>query len=69
MYGYARLDRNRNEVIREKVGGALIEDKIRETRPRWFGHVKRRSGKVPMRMGEKINISWCRRGRGHPNKS
>jgi len=37
-----RLDRITNELIREKERVAPIEDKMREIRLRWFGHVKRR---------------------------
>ena len=37
-----RLDRIRNETIRRKVGVAPIEEKMRESRLRWFGHVCRR---------------------------
>jgi len=40
MCGYIRLDRIRNEVNRENVGVAPIEDKMRGTRLKWFGHVK-----------------------------
>jgi len=36
MCGYIRLDKLKNMVIREKVGVALIEDKIKETTLRWF---------------------------------
>jgi len=36
MCGYARMDKIRNEVIREKVGVAPIEHKMKETRLRWF---------------------------------
>ncbi|EXB44844.1 hypothetical protein L484_026425 [Morus notabilis] len=36
------MDSIRNEVIRSKVGVAPIEDKIREGRLRWYGHVQRR---------------------------
>jgi len=43
MCGYTRLDRIRNVVIRDQVRVALLEDKLREIRLRWFGHVKRRS--------------------------
>ena len=43
MCGYTRLYRIRNVVIRERVGVTLLEDKLRETRLRWFGHVMRRS--------------------------
>ena len=39
MCGYTRLDRIRNVVIRERVGVAPLEDTLRETRLRWFGHV------------------------------
>ena len=34
MYGYTRVDRIRNEGIRDMVKVAPIEDKIRETRLR-----------------------------------
>jgi len=43
MCSYTRLDRVRNAVIREKVGVAPLEQKIRESRLRWFEHVKKRS--------------------------
>ena len=46
MCGYMRLDRIRNEVIRDQVEIAPIEDKMMdkmmETRLRWFDHVKRK---------------------------
>ena len=54
MCGFTRLDRIRNEVIREKVGVALIEEKLRETRLRWFGHVKRRSENEPVRSWNEV---------------
>jgi len=41
MCGHTRLDKIKNVVIRERVGVAPLEDKLRETRLRWFGHVKR----------------------------
>jgi len=34
MCGYTKLDRIRNVVIREKIGVAPIEDKMRESRLR-----------------------------------
>ena len=42
MSRYIRKDKLRNDCIREKVGVALIEEKMTKTRLRWFGHVQRR---------------------------
>ena len=64
MCGYTRLDRIRNVVIRERVGVAPIEDKLRETRLRWFGHVKRRSVSASLRRCETIDSLQHKRGRG-----
>ena len=69
MCGYTRLDRIRNVLIRERVGVAPLEDTLRETRLRWFEHVKRRSVNAPVRRCEAINLLRCRRGRGQPKKS
>ena len=46
-----------------------IEDKLREVRLRWFGHVKRRSADAPMRRCERINVPNGKRGKGQPKKS
>jgi len=67
--GYTRLDRIRNVVIRERVGVAPLEDKLRETRLRWFRHVKRRSVSAPVRSSKVIEFLQCRRGRGRPKTS
>ena len=64
MCGYSRMDRISNGVIRDLVKVAPIEDKIRETRFRWFGHVKRRSVDAPVRRSEMIDIPSGKRGRG-----
>ena len=63
MYVYTRLDRIRNEVIMEKVGVVPIEEKLRETRLRWFRHVKRRSVNAAVRRCETIKLIHYRRGR------
>ena len=68
MCGYTRMDKISNGVIRDLVKVAPIEDKMRETRLRWFGHVKR-SVDAPVRRCEMINISKGKRGRGQPKKS
>mgnify|MGYP007039560898 CR=1 FL=1 len=69
MRGYIRIDRIRNDVIRDIVKVASIEDKMRETRLRWYGYMKRRSVDAPMRRGKRINIPNGRRGRGRSKKS
>ena len=42
--GVTRLDRVPNETIRLVMGVAPIQEKIRERRLRWYGHVKRSPG-------------------------
>jgi len=64
MCEFTRLDKIRNEVIREKVRVAPIEEKLRETRFIWFGQVKRRGVNAPMQRCEAINLIHCRRGGG-----
>jgi len=64
MCSYTRLDRIRSVVIRERVGIAPLEDKLRETRLRWFGHVKRRSIDALLTRCDAINFVHYRRGRG-----
>jgi len=69
MCGYPRLDRTRNVTLREKVGVAPIEEKMRETRLRWFRHVKRTSVNASVRRCKTIDLRHCRRGRGRPKTS
>jgi len=38
MYDNTLRDKIRNEDIRNKIGVASIEKKMRENRLRWFGH-------------------------------
>ena len=64
MCGYTRIDRIRNGVIGGLVKVAPIGDKMRETRLRWFGYVKRRRVDAPVRRCERINIPEGKRGRG-----
>jgi len=68
MCNYTRMDKIRNEVIREKVRVAPLEHKMRETRLRWFEHVKRRSEDASVRRCERMTLTDCRRGRGRPKK-
>ena len=66
MCGKTRKDRIRNEYIRETVGVAHIEDKLRENRLRWFSHVQRRPVDAPVRKSDKIVVPGMVRGRGRP---
>jgi len=69
MCDFTRLDRVRNVAIRERVGVAPVEEKLRDTRLRWFEHVKRRCVNAPVRRYEKISLSHYRRGRDRPKMS
>jgi len=66
---YTRLDKIRNEVIRGKIEVASIEDKMRETKLRWFGHIRRRSRSALVRRCEMIEYPEYRRSRRRPKKS
>ena len=41
-------DKVRNEDIRTKIGVASIEEKMRENRLQWFGHMRRRPTDAPV---------------------
>ncbi|KAL6565419.1 hypothetical protein OROHE_004474 [Orobanche hederae] len=69
MCGHTKKDRLRNEVIREKVRVASIEDKMMENRLRWFGHVRRRPVDAPVRRLESWGTSNIVKGRGRPKKT
>ena len=56
IYGHTRKDRVRNDDIRERVGVALIEEKLVQHRLRWFGNIGR------IKRAENV-----KRGRGRPN--
>ncbi|KAL6505368.1 hypothetical protein OROGR_025185 [Orobanche gracilis] len=69
MCGHTKKDRLRNEVIREKVRVASIEDKMMENRLRWFGHVRRRPVDAPVRRLESWRTINIVKGRGRPKKT
>ena len=66
MCGHTRLDKIRNECIRQKVHVAPIGDKIREGRLRWFGHVHRRPSDAPVRKCDNLIVKIKKNGRGRP---
>ncbi|XP_070033041.1 uncharacterized protein [Nicotiana tomentosiformis] len=68
MCEHIKLDRIRNEVIRDKVCVAPVEDKMWEARIRWFSHVRRRNTDAPVRRCERLTVEGLQRGRGRPKK-
>ncbi|PKA58339.1 ataxia telangiectasia mutated family protein [Apostasia shenzhenica] len=52
----------------EKGGIAPIEDKLRESRLRWFGHINRRSIEAPVRKIELLDLAHVQKGRGRQKK-
>ncbi|XP_070056472.1 uncharacterized protein [Nicotiana tomentosiformis] len=63
-----RRDKIKNEAIRDRVRVASVDDKIWESRLRWFRHVKRRSIDAPVRRCERLAMESLRRGQGRPKK-
>ncbi|WAH45030.1 hypothetical protein NZD89_29235 (plasmid) [Alicyclobacillus fastidiosus] len=64
MCGHIRKDKIRNKVIRNKIGVVPIEEKVRDTRLRWFGHVRRRPKDAPVRRVDEIEQLIKKRSRG-----
>ena len=58
---YYQRDKERNENIRTEIGVASIEEKMRENRLRWFGHVRRRPTDAPVRRVKRINLGQVKR--------
>jgi len=69
MCGHMRFDKIKNKVIRGKRGATSIDDKIRETRLRWFNHIRRRNMDALVRRCEKIDRPNHIRSRDKPKKS
>lgn len=45
MCGVTRLDKIRNEHIKESLGVTDIVEKMKRNRWKWFGHVERRNNR------------------------
>ena len=63
-----RRDKVRNEDIRIKISVASIEEKMRENRLRWFGHMRHRPTDAPVRRVKHINLGQVKRAQGRPKK-
>ncbi|KAL7238250.1 hypothetical protein ACSBR2_004368 [Camellia fascicularis] len=66
MCGKTRQDKIRTECIWECVGVAPIEDKLRENRLRWFGHIQRRPTEAAMKRCDAIMVDGSVGRRGRP---
>ena len=64
--GHTRMDRVRNDDIRDRLGVAPIEEKLIHHQLRWFGHVQRGHPKAPVHCGVLCQANNMRRGSGRP---
>ena len=64
--GRTRMDRVRNDDIRDRLGVAPVEEKLVQHRLRWFGHVQRRPIEAPVHCRLLSRDTNVRRGRGRP---
>ncbi|VDP45902.1 unnamed protein product [Heligmosomoides polygyrus] len=65
--GVTRMDRIRNDAIRQKFGVVPIADKMREARLRWHGHVLRGKEDSVRKIGLELEVSG-KRPRGRPKQ-
>ncbi|VDO80769.1 unnamed protein product [Heligmosomoides polygyrus] len=65
--GVTRMDRIRNDAIRQKFGVAPIADKMREARLRWYGHVLRGKEDSVRKVGLELDV-FGKRPRGRPKQ-
>ncbi|VDP59284.1 unnamed protein product [Heligmosomoides polygyrus] len=67
MAGVSRMDRIRNDAIRQKFGVTLITDKMREARLRWCGHALRGKEDSVRKVGLEVRSEVSKkRSRGRP---
>ncbi|KAJ7957392.1 Retrovirus-related Pol polyprotein LINE-1 [Quillaja saponaria] len=64
MTEHTRNDIIRNEKIRKKVEVAPIEEKMKENRLRWFGHIQCRPIDAIVKKDDLVQVSGVRCGKG-----
>ena len=62
--GHTRMDRIRNDDIRDRLEVAPIEEKLVQHQLRWFGHVQRRPSEAPAHCGVLSQANNMRKCRG-----
>jgi hypothetical protein len=67
MCGVTRMDKIRNEYIRESLKVAPVTEKMRNNRLAWFGHVMRRDKSHMIKRVMGMNVDG-HPSRGQPNK-
>jgi hypothetical protein len=65
--GHIRRDRVWNDDIHERLGVALVEEKLMQHRLRWFEHMQRRPAEALIHNGVIRRTDNNKRGRGRPN--
>ncbi|KIH65377.1 hypothetical protein ANCDUO_04303 [Ancylostoma duodenale] len=67
MAGIKRLDHICNEDVWQPFGVAPITNKLREARPRWFGHVLRADSDSVCKVGFNLDVGG-KRPKGRPKQ-
>jgi hypothetical protein len=65
--GHTRRDQVRNDDIRERLGVALVQEKLVQHCLRWFEHMQRKPAETPIRNGVIRRTSNNKRDRRRPN--
>ncbi|VDO80293.1 unnamed protein product [Heligmosomoides polygyrus] len=65
--GVTRLNRVRNDTIRQRIGVAPIADKLREARLRCYGHILRSNDDTVRKIGLNLEVPG-KRSRGRPKQ-
>ena len=61
MCGKTKIEKVRNENIRSLVGITPIEDKMRDNRLRWFGHIRHRLIDTTVKKVKNIDIEQSKK--------
>ncbi|VDP55247.1 unnamed protein product [Heligmosomoides polygyrus] len=65
--GVTRLERVRNDAIRQRFGVASIAEKLREAHLRWYGHVLHANDDTVRKIGLNLEVPG-KRPRGRPKQ-